>query len=114
MVSPIVGSVIHIDIKPLSVNRAWRGRRFKSQDYKDYESSLFYLLPPIPDFPKENIKLSFEFGMPKSQDIDSPLKQTIDIMQKKYGFDDKNIIELHVTKTHAKKGEEFIRFSYII
>lgn len=33
-----------IKIKPMSVNRAWQGRRYKSRDYKDYEEECLWLL----------------------------------------------------------------------
>jgi hypothetical protein len=28
-------------IKPLSVNKAWQGKRFKSPEYKSYENKCF-------------------------------------------------------------------------
>lgn len=33
-----------IYIKPLSVNRCWQGRRFKTKDYKEYEEECLWLL----------------------------------------------------------------------
>jgi hypothetical protein len=33
----------------------------------------------------------------------------MDIAQKKYGFNDKNVFELNVRKCLVKKGEEFIQ-----
>ena len=35
---------VKIDAKPLTVNRAWKGRRYKTPAYKTYERELFYLL----------------------------------------------------------------------
>ena len=99
----------HIRIKPISTNQAWRGRRFKTALYEAYETELYYLLPKL-IFPKTNIRLSFEFGLPKAQDIDSPLKQTIDVMCKKYSFDDRHIEELHVWKKVVNRGREYIQF----
>jgi Holliday junction resolvase RusA-like endonuclease len=31
-------------IKPLTVNKAWQGKRFKTKDYKEYEEKLLWLL----------------------------------------------------------------------
>jgi Holliday junction resolvase RusA-like endonuclease len=31
-------------IKPLTVNKAWQGKRFKTKDYKEYEEELLWLL----------------------------------------------------------------------
>ena len=98
-----------INIKALSVNAAFRGRRFKSKEYEAYEKELYYLLPKI-KVPKKGIKVVLEFGIPKNMDIDSGIKQFLDVCQKKYDFNDKEILELHVGKTICKKGQEFIAF----
>ena len=36
-----------IKIKPLSVNKAWQGKRFKTREYKSYEELLLYLFPTL-------------------------------------------------------------------
>lgn len=35
---------MRIQIKPLSVNRCWQGKRFKTNEYKSYEEELLWLL----------------------------------------------------------------------
>ena len=102
-------SEIKIDIKPLSVNKAWRGRRFKTDEYKAYQSELLYKLP-------ENAvvgdKICAEFGFSnKNCDIDNPVKLLLDTMQLKYGFNDKSIIELNLKKVIVKKGKEYIKIN---
>ena len=102
---------IEIKIKPLSVNKVWRGQRFKTQEYKDYERDWFYLLPKL-DIPKGKISLAIIWGMSnKVSDIDNPAKPLIDILQKKYNFNDKSIYELFMKKVDVKKGCEYISFS---
>jgi len=101
----------HIKIKSLSVNNAWAGRRFKTPAYKSYETEMFYLLPKI-KVPKGSLKLTVTFGFSNSvSDIDNPLKPFIDILQKKYDFNDKQIYHLEIFKIIVDKGEEFIAFS---
>ena len=96
--------------KPLSVNDCWRGRRFKTDDYKDYEQTLFLLLPKI-KVPEEKLKLKIVFGFSsKASDIDNGIKPFVDILQKKYGFNDKMIYSLDVEKEDTKKGGEYIKF----
>ena len=103
----------YIKIKPLSVNQVWAGRRFKTVAYKDYEKSLSYLLPKELPLIIGKLKLDICFGLSsKSGDIDNPVKPFIDILQKKYNFNDKNIYELLVKKQDVKKGEEFIKFEF--
>ncbi len=101
-----------ICVKPLSVNECWRGRRFKTPKYKAYEQELFYLLPKI-KIPDGNIGLEIEAGLSnKNADIDNIAKPFIDIMQKKYGFNDKMIYKLTLIKVDVKKGKEYIKFNY--
>lgn len=102
---------IKIDIKPLSVNRCWQGRRFKTKEYKEYERKLLHLLPGI-DLPQPPYEVEIEVGYSnKSNDIDNFLKPFNDILQKRYNFNDKEIYRLIINKTIVKKGEEFIFFN---
>jgi Holliday junction resolvase RusA-like endonuclease len=96
-----------IEIKPLSVNKAWKGRRYKSDAYKAYEKELMLKLPrlKVPDG-KLRIDITFHFKNSLS-DIDNPLKQFLDILQKKYGFNDRDIYELNVKKELGCNGIEF-------
>jgi len=96
-------------LKPLSVNQVWRGKRFKTKKYKSYERDLMLLLPKLKIEFKGNLKAEMVFGFSSPlSDIDNPLKPLIDVLQKKYNFDDKQITELNVKKEIVKKGNEFI------
>jgi Holliday junction resolvase RusA-like endonuclease len=100
-----------IQIKPLSVNQAWQGRRFKTPLYKKYEKDLMLLLPNN-NYSSKNLEIYIEFGFSNSaSDIDNPLKPFLDILQKKYQINDKQIYQLSVKKTITKKGSEFINFN---
>lgn len=102
-----------IKTKPLSVNKVWCGKRFKTDDYKVYEQELFLLLPKELKIPKGKIHLKLRFGFSsKASDIDNPLKPFVDILQKKYGFNDKMIYKLSVEKVDIKKDSEFIEFEF--
>jgi Holliday junction resolvase RusA-like endonuclease len=98
-----------INIKPLSVNQVWQGKRFKTKAYKDYETELLYLLPKV-RIPKGKIRMELEYGLSsKNADIDNPTKPLLDILSKKYGFNDKMIYQLNIKKVDVKKGEEYIK-----
>lgn len=102
-----------IYIKPLSVNGAWQGKRFKTPAYKKYERDLLLLLPqmPIPKAPYQiNIEVAFSS---KASDLDNILKPFLDVLQKKYGINDKDIYKLSAVKSIIPKGNEFIRFDII-
>ncbi len=98
-----------INIKPLSVNSAWQGKRFKTKAYKQYERDVLYQLkaaspPPTP------YRIDIEFGfMSVLSDIDNPVKCFVDILQKKYGINDKDVYEMNLKKTIVKKG--YVKFS---
>lgn len=100
-----------VNIKPLSVNKAWQGRRFKTKEYKQYEKDCLMILPNSIEIPEGELKISLTFGFSsKSSDADNPVKLFVDILQKKYDFNDSRIYEYSIKKTSVKKGKEFIKF----
>ena len=97
-----------IKIKPLSVNQCWQGKRFKTPKYKAYEKELLLKLPKL-DLPKGLIEIEINFHLKnKLFDIDNGLKPFLDVLQKRYGFNDRDIYKMIVTKKISK--EEGIEF----
>jgi len=71
---------------------------------------LLYLLPPL-QIPKGNLDIDIEFGFSNvAKDIDNPVKPFLDILQKRYTFDDKRIYKLTIVKKIVPKGSEYIAF----
>lgn len=102
-----------IKVKPMSVNDAWQGKRFKTPSYNSYERSCLWLLPKL-IIPDGQLKINFEFGLSNAaNDIDNSIKPFIDILQKKYSFNDSRIWEMNVKKIKVEKGNEFIRFEIL-
>lgn len=98
-----------IPVKPLSVNDAWKGRRFRSDAYNAYRTEVLLRLPPgsLPDPP---YRVFYEFGFSNPQaDFDNPCKPLGDILQQKYGFNNKLIYEAHIRKKIVPKGHEYIK-----
>lgn len=99
-----------IKIKALSVNKAWKGRRIKTDDYNAFEKELYYLLPPM-KINCEKIELWFVIGFSsKLSDLSNPLKLIEDILQMKYDFNDNIVYRIVMEKEIVKKGEEYIEF----
>jgi Holliday junction resolvase RusA-like endonuclease len=94
------------------VNEAWQGKRFKSKKYQTYEAELLYTLPKTEvNWDKQPIELSLIVGLSNMQsDIDNIVKPFVDVLQKKYNFNDKYIFRLIVEKKLVEKGAEFIEF----
>lgn len=102
-----------IKIKPLSINKAFQGKRYKTRDYLSFERELFYQLKPLKDKLKDKISLTLTFGFSnKGQDIDSSVKLTIDVLQKRHHFNDNRIYRLLVIKDIKPKGQEYITVEF--
>ena len=97
---------MRIKINPLSVNECWQGKRYKTQKYKAYEKELLLLLPN--KFKDDFSELYIKVGVTALKDIDNVLKPLLDILQKKYGFNDRYIYKLTIEKEVVKKGSEYI------
>lgn len=105
--------MITVKIKPLSVNQAWKGSRYKTNKYKAFERGLLYLLPAM-KIPDQKLQLNLEFGFSnRGSDLDNPVKMVQDILSKKYGFNDNLIFRIILDKVIVKKGDEYIKFEII-
>lgn len=100
----------HLTIKPLSVNEAWKGKRYKTDKYKQFERDVLILLKPL-EIPQGPLKLTLNFGFSTTAcDADNPVKPFIDCLQKKYNFNDNRVYSYLINKRIVKKGQEYIRF----
>lgn len=98
---------------PLTSNKIWQGRRFKTKDYSIYEKDLLRLLPKEECILGET-RVEYIFGLPSlfRGDLDNFLKPLNDILVKGgYMEDDRYIIELHARKVKSKKP--FIKIKII-
>jgi len=103
--------MIRIEAKPLSVNDAWKGRRFKTDEYKAFERKILFMLPKKIDLPPAPYELHLKWGFSSSlSDWDNPIKPFQDVLQKKYKFNDKMIKRGIVDVIEVEKGKEFIEF----
>lgn len=101
---------IKIELKPISVNDAWQGQRFKTKTYTLFERNLLLMLPKF-KVPNGKLKIYLHFGLSSlNADGDNCIKQTQDVLSKKYGFNDRNIYKWDVEKFDVPKGNEFIKF----
>ena len=100
-------------IKPMSVNEAWQGKRFKTDKYKSFEKELLLMLKKI-EIPEGKLLLRATFGLSsKNADWDNPIKPFQDVIQKKYGFNDRRIYKGEIEKKDVKKGFEYIEFQLL-
>ncbi len=68
------------------------------------------MILPRSKLPEPPYSIYFEFGFSNSlSDWDNPIKPLQDILQKKYGFNDKDIFEGTVRKFKVNKGQEYFK-----
>jgi len=101
---------IQLHIKPLSINEAWQGKRFKTKKYKAYEKEVLLMLPSY-EIPEGELDVRFEFGISKNSDVDNCCKSLLDILQKRYSFNDSRVMRIELIKKVVKKGQGYFNFS---
>jgi Holliday junction resolvase RusA-like endonuclease len=99
-----------INIKPLSLNQAYRGRRFSTRELADYKLYIWANLPPRSDLIGK-LAVSYIFGVSNSNtDADNLIKCFQDALAEAYGFNDNQIYEWQIKKVIVPKGKEFVDF----
>ena len=105
---------IRINIKPLSVNSSYQGRKVPTRALNSFKKHSALLLPEKIGFEFNGLlEMHINFGVSsKLADIDNLLKSFIDATQTKYDYNDRYIYKLVVEKFNVKKGEEYIEFKF--
>lgn len=97
-------------VAPLSVNNAWKGRRFKTKSYQNYQEALLRSLPPY-IIPEGLLQIGYVFGFSSTlSDFDNPVKTTTDCLSKRYGFNDNLIRKAMIEVKIVPKGQEYFKF----
>ena len=61
--------------------------------------------------PDGRLILTIEAGLSnRNADVDNVLKPFIDVLQKKYHFNDRMIYEMRIKKTIVKRGQEYLKW----
>ena len=73
------------NIVPLSVNVARKGKRYKTDKYRRYETILKVILPSCEIEKEGNLVAIYHFGFSSPlADYDNPIKPLQDVLQKRY------------------------------
>jgi len=102
-----------LQIKPLTVNRAWQGKRFKTQDYKDYEKEVFYSLKGIKKV-SGFVEVNYRFNLIhfSTSDLGNFEKPLTDIIVKSGLIDDDRFI-LKMTMQKFKSDKNSIEIEIL-
>jgi Holliday junction resolvase RusA-like endonuclease len=99
-----------LNLKPLSLNQAYRGRRFKTKELEDYKRAIWAILPRRSKL-KGKLAVRYIFGVSsKGADADNLIKILQDALAEAYNFNDNQIYKWEVEKVITKKGKEYIEF----
>ena len=102
-----------INVKPLSVNDAYIGRRFKSKDKTQFDRDVSILLPKM-EIPEGMLEAHYIFGVySKVSDCDNFIKAFQDALSTNYGFNDHRIRKITAEKIYVSKGNEYIEFEIL-
>lgn len=105
--------MIELNIKPISVNTAYNGKRTRSKEYNSFIRHLSFILPKNIQAPEGKFYVVYEFGLSSSlADFDNSIKPFQDVLQKFYKFDDKLIQGAYSQKIKVDKGKEYIKFEF--
>jgi len=96
---------VQIPIKPLTISKAWQGRRFKTAEYKKWQQDFCNLVGKHEPIKGDRLSLTVEFYIKndKTTDQDNFFKTLLDTL-KMAGIieDDRYIYEIHAYKYHSK------------
>ena len=103
-----------LKIKPLSVNDAYKGRKYKTSNHHKFKDHITILLKNkriLKLEKKERFYILYHFYISNIQnDVDNLIKLTQDAICNKIGTDDRYIMGIHAKKFIVKKGQEHIKF----
>lgn len=89
-------------LKPLSNNRAWQGRRFKTKEHGQFSEAMHHLLGKKSYMPGD-VEITLKFGLIKKSfkrsDVDNLCKATLDSIVNAGMIDD----DCHVRKITLEK-----------
>jgi|TARA_R100000541_G_scaffold53411_1_gene61465 Holliday junction resolvase RusA-like endonuclease len=102
---------VQLHIPALSINECWQGKRFKTKKYKAYEKQILLMLPRY-EIPEGKLAVKIEAGFQSAaSDLDNIVKPILDILQKRYGFNDNRIYSLELEKKVVGKGSGYFNFN---
>lgn len=102
---------ISTGLKPLSANKMHLGRKVDSAEYRKYKSNLMRRLPDV-DIPEGPLRVRvLACFSSKLADLDNVLKPFLDVLQARYGFNDRHVYRIVAQKKIVPKGEETILFA---
>ena len=105
-----------IQINPISVNKCFQGRRFKTPAYKAWrEEFCLKAKTDCVDFEAKEVIITFGIKNFKMADLDNLIKPLLDALQEAHIIkDDRYIEKIHANKVKVdKKEDEYIEITLL-
>lgn len=104
-----------IDISPISVNMCYRGRRFATKEFKEWQKMGLLLMGKKETIVGDvSVHIDFFVKHPKMKDLDNLIKSAIDLtVKKKWIKDDRQIQYLSVCKKQSNREKIEIKVEII-
>lgn len=97
-----------IELKPLSINCAFQGRRFKTPAHREYETQLLWLLKGHPKYKGwYDIRFDFYLRSYKVSDLSNLIKITEDCLVKAGIVEDDRFCKLMTVAKHPSRKDYF-------
>lgn len=98
---------ISIPLRPMSVNYAWRGRKFKTPKYAEFEQDCFRFIKGVKTNGEVEVHFKFYLKKYKINDLDNFLKPLLDILVKCEMIDDDRFV-MRIVAEKIKSTEDRI------
>lgn len=98
--------LIQLPIKPMSINAAFQGRRYKTKEYKAWEESVLWLLKKYADqfTGKVEVRITWYLKNASRTDLDNPTKLAMDALTKSGIIrDDRDIWYMTIEKVKSNQ-----------
>ena len=105
---------VTLPFRPLSINKAWQGRRYKTREYDDFITDCLWSLPRRKMI-RGNVAVIMDFYLKRAKncDVDNFIKPLLDIIVKKgYIKDDRYVFFLQAQKHYSQN--EKIKINIIL
>ena len=107
---------IKLEVSPISVNKSWKGRKFKTDLYKSFEYDVSILLPYVNDSlgkQEEFVKYVFYINNYGNADTFNMEKTLSDILVKRGYITDDRYIRAGYVRKERTDGPEWIDITII-
>lgn len=104
---------VELPIKAISTNKLYSGKKVRSWFYKKYRKEVFQFLDSNANFKADmtgNLVVDLEVGFSSPlSDCSNAIKGIEDCIAEYYGFNDRQVVSVHIDKYLVSKGYEYTK-----